>query len=114
MPAPKLIAIVTALLLISGHSAFAEYSLAQLQEIERYLLTKNNAALILLLQANPALMVGDDPLAIELRAFMAASMQAGLLWFSAPTATLPPADLDLAKRERSKGPQHGDDDGEIY
>ena len=109
MPAPKLIAIVTALLLMSGHGAFAEYSLSQLQEIERYLLTKNNAALILLLQAHPELMVGDDPLAIELRAFMTANMQAGLFWFNAPTATLPPTDLDLAGI-----PREPRDDGEIY
>lgn len=107
MPAPKLIAIVTALILMSGQAAFAEYSLAQLQEIERYILTKNNAALMLLLQSHPELMAGDDPLAQELRAFMAANMQTGLLWFSAPTATLPPQDLELAKLKDKR-------DGEIY
>lgn len=79
MPAPKLIAIVTALLLISGHSAFAEYSLPAAGNRNVTFLTKNNAALILLLQANPALMVGDDPLAIELRAFMSASSRRDLL-----------------------------------
>ena len=109
MPAPKLIAIITALLLMSGHAAFAEYSLAQLQEIERYLLTKNNAALLLLLQAHPELTAGDDPLAVELRAFMAANMQTGLLWFSAPTATLPPPDLELAKLPRER-----ESDDDIY
>lgn len=95
MPVPKLITIVTALLLMSGQGAFAEYSLAQLQEIERYILTKNTAALLLLLQANPELLIGDDPLAAELRAFMATNMQQQLLWFNAPTATLPPPDLAL-------------------
>lgn len=107
MPAPKLFAIVTALILMSGQGAFAEYSLAQLQEIERYILTKNNAALLLLLQAHPELMIGDDPLAQELRTFMAANMQTGLLWFSAPTSTLPPPELGLAKLENER-------DGEIY
>ncbi|MGL4279764.1 MAG: hypothetical protein ACRCS0_05315 [Albidovulum sp.] len=95
MPAPKLMAIVTALILMSGHGTFAEYSLSQLQEIERYILTKNTAALLLLLQANPELLVGDDPLAVELRAFMANNLQQQFLWFNAPTATLPPADLAL-------------------
>lgn len=107
MPAPKLIAIITALILMSGQGAFAEYSLAQLQEIERYILTKNNSALLILLQANPDLMAGDDPLAQELRAFMSENMQTGLLWFSAPTATLPPPELELSKIKDER-------DGEIY
>lgn len=102
MPAPKLITIVTALILMSGHGAFAEYSLAQLQEIERYILTKNNAALLLLLQSNPELLIGDDPLAAELRAFMATNMQQQFLWFNAPTATLPPPDLALAQLRGEK------------
>lgn len=133
MPAPKLIAIVTALILMSGQASFAEYSLAQLQEIERYVMTKNNDALMLLLQAHPELMAGEDPLAQELRSFMAANLQTGLLWFSAPTATLPPPDLELAQMERKRRDRGGnghdigrgkghdgdggnghDDDGEIY
>lgn len=111
MPAPKLIAIVTALILMSGQAAFAEYSLAQLQEIERYILSKNNTALMLLLQAHPELMVGDDPLAAELRAFMAAQMQTGLLWFNAPTATLPQTEIDLSENPR---PHEPGTDGDIY
>jgi hypothetical protein len=102
MPAPRLITIVTALILMSGQTAFAEYSLSQLQEIERYILTKNSAALLLLLQANPDLLVGEDPLAQELRAFMATNMQQQFLWFNAPTATLPPADLALADLGRER------------
>ncbi len=53
------------------------------------------AALWTLLRKNPELMVGDDPLAQELRIFVETSMRKQLNWFDAPTATLPP-DPDLA------------------
>ena len=76
-------------------------------EKKNYILTKNNSALLILLQANPDLMAGDDPLAQELRAFMSENMQTGLLWFSAPTATLPPPELELSKIKDER-------DGEIY
>lgn len=89
MPAPRLITIVTALILMSGRIAQAEYSLEQLQQIERYIMMKDKASLWLLLRNNPDLMIGDDPLAQELRAFMEDSMRQGLNWYDAPTATLP-------------------------
>lgn len=91
MPAPRLITIVTALILLSGRVAQAEYSLEQLQQIERYIMMKDRASLWLLLRNNPDLMIGNDPLAQELRSFMEDSMRQGLNWFDAPTATIPAA-----------------------
>ena len=70
MPAPRLLTIITALILLQGQMARAEYSLEQLQEIERYVMSKNSAALESLLRSNPELMAGNDPLAKELRSFM--------------------------------------------
>ncbi len=89
MPAPRLIAIVTALIMLSGRIAQAEYSMEQLQQIERYIMMKDRSALWQLLRDNPDLMIGSDPLAQELRSFMEDSMRQGLNWFDAPTATIP-------------------------
>ena len=89
MPAPRLLTIITALILLQGQVARAEYSLEQLQEIERYVMSKNSAALETLLRSNPELMAGNDPLAKELRSFMENNLRQPFLWFNAPTATLP-------------------------
>lgn len=71
MLTPKLLATITALLLIAGTSELrAEYNLSQLQEIERLVLSKNTAALGRFLTANPQIMSGADPLARELRSFL--------------------------------------------
>ncbi len=43
MPTPKLITIVTAVIMLSGRIAGAEYSLTQLQEIERYIMTNDRS-----------------------------------------------------------------------
>lgn len=94
MPAPKLLTIVTALILMSGQAAWAEYSLEQLQEIERHILSKNSFALAEMLRENPDLMAGDDPLAQELRTFMQNSLGQQFIWFNVPTATLPPEELN--------------------
>lgn len=96
MPAPKLLTIVTALILMSGQAAWAAYSLEQLQEIERYILSKNSAALAAMLRSNPDLMIGDDPLALELRTFMENNAGLPFIWFNAPTATLPVEDVNAS------------------
>jgi hypothetical protein len=70
---PRLMAVVTALTLLSGAGAArAEYSLAQLQVIESLISAQNWQALYEFIQANPAILVGDDPLVRELRAFLEA------------------------------------------
>ena len=61
MPNPKLTAIITALMFIGGsNGANAAYNLAQLQEIERYILSKDCGALLGYLQSNPGIMDGGD------------------------------------------------------
>lgn len=100
MPTPKLIAIVTALILLSGRIAGAQYSLEQLQQIERYILSKDCDSLWVLLRTNPELMAGTDPLAQELRVFVESSMRGQLSCFDAPTATLAPVDQNLALGQR--------------
>jgi hypothetical protein len=101
MPTPKLIAIVTALILLSGRIAGAQYSLEQLQQIERYVMSKDCNALWALLRTNPELMTGTDPLAQELRGFVESSMRGQLSCFDAPTATLAPVNRDLALGRRA-------------
>jgi hypothetical protein len=100
MPTPRLLAIVTALVLLSGRIAGAQYSLEQLQQIERYILSKDCDSLWLLLRDNPELMTGTDPLAQELRIFVESSMRGQLSCFDAPTATVAPVDPTLALGQR--------------
>jgi hypothetical protein len=79
MPNPKLTAIITALMFIGGSKgANAAYNLAQLQEIERYILSKDCGALLGYLQSNPGIMDGGDLLSQELRAF-ANGVEGGLI-----------------------------------
>lgn len=79
MPNHRLLAVVTALMLIGGaQSGHAEYSIAQLQEIERLILSKDINAIWLFLAANPEILNGSDPLAVELRT-LAESIENGLV-----------------------------------
>ncbi len=71
MPNPKLVAVITALVLIAGAAgARADYSLDQLRALEQLVLGKDTAALGAYLAANRGLTEGDDPLARELRGFL--------------------------------------------
>lgn len=70
MPNPRLIAVITALVFIAGaQGGHAAYTIGQLQEIEKLILSKDCGALWFYLQDNPELMEGVDPLADELRKF---------------------------------------------
>jgi len=63
-------AVVTAFMLVAGaQSGQAGYTLAQLQDIERLILSRDCGALWTYLSDNPDLLEGDDPLAVELRKF---------------------------------------------
>lgn len=86
MPEPRLLAIITALLLIAGAPARADYDIAQLQQIESYILQKDCAALWQYLVANPGIMAGNDALARELQIFVAATERGQLDCFAARTA----------------------------
>lgn len=90
MPSPKLTAVITVLLLLSGASPLlAAYSLEQLKEIERLVLAKDTAALGQYLAANPQITMGDDPLARELRDFSSCARGGKLDCFSAARVKLP-------------------------
>lgn len=79
MPDQRLIAVVTAFMLLAGtQGAQAAFTLAQLQEVERLILSKDCAALLGYLLKNPELMDGDDPLALEFRNF-ASGVESGLI-----------------------------------
>lgn len=68
MPGQRLLAVVTALILVSGASANAQdYSLDELLAVERLILSKDVEALKSYLESNPALLLGDDAFARELR-----------------------------------------------
>ncbi len=84
MPGPKLTAVITALLLLSGASQLlAAYNLDQLKEIERLVLAKDTAGLGQFLSANPEITVGADPLARELRGFLTCARSGQLDCFAA-------------------------------
>ncbi|OYX42335.1 MAG: hypothetical protein B7Z02_12400 [Rhodobacterales bacterium 32-67-9] len=93
MPEPRLLAIITAFLLIAGAPARADYDIAQLQQIEQFILQKDSAALWKYLVDNPGIMSGNDALALELKAFVAAIESGQLAIFAArpaQTAVVPP------------------------
>lgn len=88
MPAPRLIAIITALMIVAGTpGARAEYSLAQLQDIERLIVSRDCASLWAYLQINPDILAGDDPLALELRIFAESTQRGQIDCFSSRQAT---------------------------
>ncbi|WP_347312279.1 hypothetical protein [Defluviimonas sp. SAOS-178_SWC] len=96
MPDPRLLAVITALLMIAGAPARADYDIAQLQQIEQYILQKDCAALWQYLTANPSIMSGGDALARELRTFVAATERGQLNCFAArtaQTAVVPPTSV---------------------
>ena len=79
MPSSRLVAIVTALVLVGvAPGAHAEFTLEQLLEIERYIQSKDTVGLWRYLQSNPSLLEGDDPLAVELQVFVD-SMESDLI-----------------------------------
>ncbi|MEM6761185.1 MAG: hypothetical protein AAF601_17070 [Pseudomonadota bacterium] len=71
MPNPRLIAVITALAFLSNTTAArAAFSIEELLEIERLVMSRDCGALRVYLSVNPSLTEGDDPLARELRNFV--------------------------------------------
>ena len=69
---PRLLAVVTVLSCFGlGSQAIADYTVAQLREIERLTTESNWGALRTYLAANPELLQGSGELAVELRSFTA-------------------------------------------
>lgn len=95
MPEPRLMAVITALMLLAGTApARAGYDVGQLRQIEQYILARDSGALWEYLVANPAIMEGDDALAQELRLFVAAT-ERGQLNFYAARPVVPFLFMDL-------------------
>lgn len=93
MPDPRLVAVITAMMLIAGGfggAARADFSLEQLQDLERLVLARDTGALWAYIQANSGVLQGDDPLARELRLFAEATAR-GQLDYYAARGVLPPA-----------------------
>lgn len=85
MPEPRLIAVLTAIVLLAGTAPLrAAYSLEELREIERLVLAKDSAALGAFLAVNPGITSGDDPLARELRSFQNCLRSGRLECFASP------------------------------
>jgi hypothetical protein len=79
MPSPKLVAIITALTwLAAARGAQAEYTMDQLAEIERLIVSKDCGGLRAYVDLYPSLLEGTDPLADELRSF-ASGIDTGLI-----------------------------------
>jgi len=74
MPNPRLLAVVTALMLSAGTpAAHASYTLTDLQRIEQLILDREWNELRAYIASKPDLARGDDPLASELRTFLETS-----------------------------------------
>lgn len=79
MPSPKLIAIITALTCLAGaRGAYAAYTVDQLAEIERLIVSKDCGGLRSYIDQYPSLLDGTDALADELRSF-ASGVDTGLI-----------------------------------
>jgi hypothetical protein len=79
MPSPKLVAIITALTCLAGaRGVYAAYTVDQLVEIERLIVSKDCGGLRAYIDQYPALLVGEDALADELRSF-ARGIDTGLI-----------------------------------
>lgn len=79
MPSRKLVALVTALTCLVGlRGAHASYSMEQLVEIERLIVSRDCGALRSYLDRYPSLLDGGDALSDELRSF-ASGVDTGLI-----------------------------------
>ena len=79
MPSPKLVAIITALTcLVGGRGVYAAYTINQLAEIERLIVSKDCGGLRAYIDQYPALLEGPDALSDELRSF-ASGVDTGLI-----------------------------------
>jgi hypothetical protein len=71
MPSSRLVAIITALTCLAGaKGVYAAYSMDQLVEIERLIVSKDCGGLRAYIGQYPSLLEGEDALADELRSFV--------------------------------------------
>ncbi len=86
MPNARLIAILTALTLLSGGRAAlaAGFTYEQLVEVDRLVASKDYSGLKSFIEANPQVLIGDEPLANELRLFLLRFDSGQLTTFDSP------------------------------
>lgn len=97
MPRPRLIAIITALILMGGGSgALAAYNLAQLEEIEGMILRNDVSSLRQFLLSNREVMEGNDALSRELHAFFECTEGGRLDCFAGAPPPPAPANVPAA------------------
>jgi hypothetical protein len=117
MPSSKLIAIITALTCLAGaRGAYAAYTMDQLVEIERLIVSKDCGALRAYIDQYPALLQGGDALADELRSF-ASGIDTGLIScfaYRPGTTTRGDVALDLAPNATAIGEQRLALGGMVY
>ena len=105
---PRLIAVVTALVLLGGTgSSRADYDLSQLQAIEGLISSRNCEGLWLYVKSNPEITAGGDPLANELRPFLAATERGQLDCFasrSPSSAQIPAVPTTAATEAEAPAP----------
>ena len=107
MPNSRLVAIVTALVLVAGTpGAHAEMTLEQLLVIERYIQNKDTVGLFRYLQSNPTLLEGDDPLAVELQVFVD-SMEDDLIGNLSASTVLTSGERSGSEEPDGSGPGFG-------
>ncbi len=87
----RLLAIVTALMLAAsgGQSALGAFTFSQLELIEQFILNGQWALLKAFIDEHPELLQGSDALARELREFVAAVEESGVISTITPPAVVP-------------------------
>jgi hypothetical protein len=103
VPSPKLLAVITALMLVVGAPGVqAAYTKTQLGQIEQMVLSQDWVQLRDYILASPTLLEGDDDLVVELRKFLQ-GMQSGVITASFGVLSPSPAvpSLDVIQRLRS-------------
>ncbi|MCX7889381.1 MAG: hypothetical protein N2422_06570 [Rhodobacteraceae bacterium] len=87
MPSPRLVALVTILMLAaSGSATMSQDELDLLRRLESLIAERDCDGLVAFLRRNPSLMAGDDALARELQGFMANALSGNLDCFAAIAA----------------------------
>ena len=99
-----LLTVLTAITISAG--AYAELTLEQLLVIERYIQDKDTVGLFRYLKSNPALLQGDDPLAVELQLFVD-SMEDDLIGNLSASSTLASGESSGADEPDGSGAAFG-------
>lgn len=89
----RLVAVVTAMQLLSPSAQAQQFSLSDLQQIDGMINEKDCGGLWNFIQSRPGLTSGNDPLARELRAFSETIQRGAVNCFSAARVPAPPVEF---------------------